>query len=93
MILIMPHIGEYIADIGNVPLRSQLKRQGERGGNFFQTIWQLPASHRDMDLNLLAPLLAVQAAETVISKEIDAGAHRKMIDDFIEGMGEETWQN
>lgn len=37
--------------------------------------------------------LAVQAAETVISKEIDAGAHRKMIDDFIEGMGEETWQN
>ena len=46
-----------------------------------------------MDLNLLAPLLAVQAAETVISKEIDAGAHRKMIDDFIEGMGEETWQN
>lgn len=30
----MPYIDEYIADIGNFPLRSQLKRQGERGGKF-----------------------------------------------------------
>ena len=29
-----PHIGEYIADIGNFPPRSQLERQEERGGIF-----------------------------------------------------------
>lgn len=63
----MPHIGEYIADIGNFPPRSQLKRQVERGEIFFQTIWQLPASHRDMDLDLLAPLLAVRAAKTCVT--------------------------
>lgn len=32
-ILIMPHIGEYIADIGNFPPCSQLERQEERGGS------------------------------------------------------------
>lgn len=36
-ILIMPHIGEYIADIGNFPPCSQLERQEERGG-IFRTI-------------------------------------------------------
>ena len=29
-----PHIGEYIADIGNFPPCSQLERQEERGGIF-----------------------------------------------------------
>lgn len=33
-IMTTPHIGEYIADIGNFPPRSQLERQGERGGIF-----------------------------------------------------------
>lgn len=65
--LATPHIGEYIADIGNFQPCSQLERQGERGGIFFQAIWQLPTSHRDMDLNLLAPLLAVLADKTCVS--------------------------
>lgn len=65
-ILIMPHIGEYIADIGNFPPRSQLERQVGRGG-IFQTIWQLPASHCDMDSDLLAPLLAIRAAQACVS--------------------------
>ena len=37
--------------------------------------------------------LALQAAENVIRKELDADSHRKMIDDFIENVGEQQWQN
>ena len=37
--------------------------------------------------------LALQAAENVIHKELDADSHRKMIDEFIENVGEQQWQN
>ena len=37
--------------------------------------------------------LALQAAENVIRKELDDDSHRKMIDDFIENVGEQQWQN
>ena len=37
--------------------------------------------------------IALQAAETVIEKELDADSHRRMIDDFIESVGEDKWQS
>lgn len=66
-ILIMPHIGDYMADTGFSRPAPSLNGKRSGAGFFFQTIWQLPASHRDMDLDLLAPLLAIRAAKTCVT--------------------------
>ncbi len=37
--------------------------------------------------------LAIAAAEKVIEKDLDAGAHQQMIQQFIDKAGEQQWQN
>lgn len=36
--------------------------------------------------------VAFEAAKRIVDKELDAQAHKKYVDDFIEHAGDETWQ-
>lgn len=36
--------------------------------------------------------VAFEAAKQIVNKELDASAHKKYVDDFIEHAGDETWQ-